>query len=268
MAISTIDGLVAGFQPPSFFAKAVTGTTVAGRHFSFWGIAGVPGAGAYDTTLNGVTLVNPVNGQIPFTDPAGGTKSYLANFRGGLSQIGTLFLCDRLWHNGGFTITSNTAQNITSPTWPARDSAGATSGAGVLLAMEISATTGAGTPTITVSYTNSAGVSGRTATNVIATVASSVTNSFYTIGLQAGDVGVQSVQSVTLSATWTSGTMNLVAYRILAQLEVPIAQGCFASDCVTLGLPQVYTGTCPFLMMLPSTTTTSNTQGILNFANG
>ena len=44
MAITTVDGALAGMQWPRFFAKAVTGTMVAGRPWSTWALAGNPGA--------------------------------------------------------------------------------------------------------------------------------------------------------------------------------------------------------------------------------
>lgn len=269
MAITTLDGVIAGFRPAMKIAKAVTATLVAGRPASLWPLAGSPGAGAFDNTLNGVVLSSTsalVNGQIPHYNPASG-NAYLARLQANATQSGTLLLLDRLWHNGGYTITSTSAQNSTTPTWPSRcptsgtDDTPATTGHAVLLAVEISAATGAGTPTITISYTNQAGTAGRTATNIIATVASSAIGATYFIGLQAGDTGVRSVQSLTLSATWTSGTMNLVAYRELAALELPGAFIPNAIDAITGGLARIYDGTVPWMVFVPNTTTATNVQG-------
>lgn len=263
MAITTLDGAIAGMQWPRPFAKAVSATLVAGRPASLWSLAGTPGAGAFDTTLNGVVLSQSsaqVNGAINFVDPGSG-NSYLARLQAAATQPGTLLLLDRLWHNGGFTITSTAAQTITSPTFPARDAGGLTNGDGVLLAVEVSAATGAGTPTLTAAYTNSAGTASRSATNIDPTVATSAIGAFYRIGLQAGDVGVRSVQSLTLSATWTSGTINLVAYRQLAALELPAGLTPNALDALTSGFPRLYNGTTPFLVFIPSTTTATNVSG-------
>lgn len=270
MAITTIDEAVAGMQWTRFFAKALSGTLVAGRNHSFWGIGGFPGAGAFDSTLNGVTLSSSsaqVNGQIPFTDPSSG-NAYLARLQAAATQAGTLILADRLWHNGGYTITSTGAQNSTTPTFPARDVDGSSNGNGVLLALEVSANVGAGTPTITINYTNQAGTSGRSATNVLATAASPIAGATYIIGLQAGDTGVRSVQSLTLSASWTSGTINLVAYRPIASLELPGAMIPNALDVLTGGMPRLYNGTVPYFMFLPNTTTTSNIMGSVCFTHG
>ena len=270
MAITTRDGALAGAQWPRFFGKAVTGTMVAGRPWSLWALAGSPGAGAFDTTLNGVILdqtAAQVNGAINFVDPVSG-NSYLFRLGGQATIAGTLLLCDRIWHNGGYTITSTSAQNSTTPTWPARDALGTTDGVGVLLGLEISVSCGAAAPTLTVSYTNSAGTSGRTATNWFPTANSPAAGSFFPIGLQAGDVGVRSVQSLTRSVSWVSGTINLVAYRPLAYLELTSAQVPNAVDFLTGGFPRLYNGTTPFFLFIPSTTTTSNISGSVVWTQG
>jgi len=207
-----------------------------------------------------------VNGQIPHYDPVSG-NSYLARLTAAVNQAGTLLLLDRLWHNGGYTISSTSAQASTTPTWPSRcptsgtDDTATTTGLGVMLAVEVSAAVGAGTPTITIAYTNSAGTASRTATNILATSASVGIGVTYFIGLQAGDVGVRSVQSLTLSATWTSGTINLVAYRVIAALEVPQANVSNAVDAVTSGMPRIYNGAVPYLVFVPNTTTAALISG-------
>jgi hypothetical protein len=173
-----------------------------------------------------------------------------------------------LWHNGGYTITATTAQTSTTPTWPARDANGVTNGDGVLLGLEISSAAGAAAPTITVSYTNSAGTAGRTGTNSFATANSPAAGSFFPIGLQAGDIGVRSLQSVTLSTSWLSGTMNMVAYRVLAALELTTANTPNALDAITAGFPRLYNGTVPFFIFIPSTTTASNISGQVIWTQG
>jgi hypothetical protein len=268
MAITTLDGVIAGAQWPRRLVKAVTPTLVAGRPASLWSLAGNPGAGGFNATLNGVTLSNSDNGAINFANPASG-HSRLSRLQAAATQPGVLMLADRLWHNGGYTITSTAAQNTTFPGLPTgRDANGATLGDGVLAAVEVSAATGAGTPTLTLGYTNAAGTAGRTATNVIPTVASSAIGAFYEIGLQAGDNGIRSVQSLTLSATWTSGTINLVLYRPIAFLEIPAAFVPNALDALTSGFPRIMDNACLFLVFIPSTTTASNINGSVAWTQG
>lgn len=270
MAITTLDGALAGMQWPRFIAKGVTGTMVAGRPQSLWALAGSPGPGSFDATLNGVVLSSTsaqVNGQINFVNPGSG-NTYLARFQGSSTIAGTLLLCDRLWHNGGFNSTLATAQTLTSPTWPARDANGSTNGDGILVGLELSTVVGAAAPTLTLAYTNSAGTASRTATNIVATSSGATTGGFYPFGLQTGDIGVRSVQSLTLSVSWVSGTINLVAYRVLAALELTGANTPNAVDAITSGFPRMYDGSVPFMLFVPSTTTTSNVSGQVIWTQG
>jgi hypothetical protein len=275
MAITTLDGAIAGMQPTWFFFKSVTPTLVAGRPQSLWYLGGVPGAGAAPAaSLNGSTLVSSgglssnVAGQLPWIDPGSG-NSYLARFVADAAVAGKLLLCDRLWHNGGYTITSTSAQTTSSfPTLPSRDINGSANGVGVLLGLEVSATTGAGTPTINVQYTNSGGTASRTGAFVYASVASSAIGSFYPISLQAGDVGVQSLQSITFTSAWASGTVNMVAYRVVASLEIGAAYIPSAIDLVTGGMTQFFNGSVPFLIFIPSTTTVSLISGAYAVTQG
>ena len=277
MAISTIDGVIAGMQPPRPFAKAVTPTLVAGRPHSLWYLGGAPGTGTADTSTGGgvarTSSSTMVNGQIPHTDPVSG-NSYLARFQAQATIAGTLMLCDRLWDCGAvitpatLSVTSTAAQTITSVAWPARDTAASTNGNGVLLGIEVSAALGVGTPTWTLTYTNQAGTGSRTATNLDPVVASSAIGAFYRIGLQAGDTGVRSVQTFTSSATATSGQFVIVAYRVLASLELTAANTPNAVDALTSGFPRLPNGVVPFLIFVPSTTTASNISGTYVEAQG
>jgi hypothetical protein len=270
VAITTLDGALAGMQVPQPFAKAVTPTLVAGRPASLWYLAGNPGAAsAPANTANGVALSSSsalVSGQIPHYDPGSG-NSYLARFSGNAGQAGTLLLCDRLMQIAGnssgsaLSVTSTSAQTINSTTLPARDRAGSTNGDTVLAALEIVAAMGAGTPTLTLGYTNQAGSSGKSATNIDSVIASSAIGAFYRLGLQAGDTGIQSIQSLTLSATMTSGTIALVLYRVLASLELAGAFIPNAIDALTSGFPRLFNGTVPFLVFIPNTTTAVNVSG-------
>lgn len=260
MAITSVDLALAGMKPPSYITKAVTGTLVGARPFSLFYLAGSPGAAVAPTPGLAGDALTSYGGQIPV--PAASGNTHLARFSGVSSaQAGVLLLCDRLWHNAGVTITSTGAQTVNSAAWPARDANGSTNGEQVLIGLEVSAATGAGTPTLTLSYTNQAGTAGKTGTNSVATVATSAVGTFYPIGLAAGDTGVRSIQTYTQSATWTSGKVHLVAYRVLASLELPAAGIPNAVDALTSGMPRMYDNTVPFLLFIPQTTSTTQLSG-------
>ena len=261
MAITTLDGALAGMQYPREIVKAATGTLVSGRPHTLWYLAGMPGAGVASTAgITGEILASPVSGQIPFTNPSSG-NSYLARFAGQATQPGQLLLCDKIWVNSGIVITQTTEQTFTdSVQIPARDSNGTTTGTGVMAAVEVSSAVGAGTPTLTLKYLNTAGQT-KTATNVVSTVASSIAGTFYPIGLSAGDTGIQKAVSLTLSTTWTSGTIHVVLYRIIARLELTSANTANAIDSLTGGFPRIFDDSVLFPVFIPQTTSTSCITG-------
>lgn len=267
MAITTLDGALAGMRPPEFISKAASGTLTAGRPFSPFYTAGIPAAAAAPSPGIAGAALTSYAGQIPI--PAASNNTHLARFSGTHStQAGVLLLCDRLWHNSGISVTTTTAQTVNSVTWPARDQNGATTGAGVYIGLEIVTATGAGAATPSISYTNSAGTAGRTSTTVDTYTASSPIGFFYRLGLQSGDAGVQSIQSVTLGVSMTSGSVSLVAYRILASLELPAAGIPNAVDALSSGMPRLYDNTVPFLLFIPQTTTTGQISGSVVYTQG
>lgn len=269
MAITTVDQAIAGMQYPREFAKALTGTLVAGRPHSLWYLAGIPGAGVTpDAGIDGLLLTSGATsavGQIPFSNPVSG-NTYLARLQGMATQSGSLMLCDRIWSNSGYGITGAAFTPISSGAL-ARDVFNGTGGTGIYLGLEVSSTVGAGTPTITATYLDTTGASG-TGTNIVNTVASSIAGTFYPISLASGDVGVQQITGMQLSATWTSGSVSLVAYRVIARLELTSANTPNAIDALTAGFPQIHNNTVPFFIFIPSTTTTSNITGQVIWTQG
>lgn len=269
MAITTVDGVIGGFKPAQFIWKEASGTLAVGRSYTPFYAGGIPSAAVAPTPgISGAALTSYA-GQIPFTNPSAGQNTYLARFVAfSANQGGSIMLADRLWHNSGITITSTTAQTVNSVTFPARDNNGSTNGEGVFLGVEVSTATGAGNPTITIGYTNSDNTSGRTGTNVYAVSASSPIGTFYPIGLQSGDKGVRSIQSITLSATWTSGTIHLVAYRPLVIVNSASAGITGVVDALTSGLPRMYDNSVPFLIYTPNTTASTYFSGSMTVTQG
>jgi hypothetical protein len=264
MAITTLDGVVAGFQDPKPLIK--TGVTMAAvgamRGYTPWYAAGNPGAStATAVGINGeaaTPALGSTGGRIPRTNPGSG-NSYLGRLAMNASTAGSLWLIDRLWQNSGLVTTSTTAQAITPAALPSRDGAGGTNGASVLAAIEWSAAGGAGTPTVTLTYTDQDGNTG--ATGTFAGVASPPVGTFEIFTLAAGDTGVRAPTSFIQSATRTSGTMHLVLFRVLAQLEVTSANIGNAIDALTSGFPRIYNDSVLQLVWFPSATTATNFNG-------
>jgi hypothetical protein len=272
VTISNPDNLLAAFQLVVPFQKVTTPAVALGAPQSLWYLNGAPGAGSASATLNGATYSSSSSvpaGAIYHVDPAGGGSAYLARFLAYAPTISTLLLCDRLWDNQ-LTINSTGSQSITSPTWPARDNTGTTNGAGVQLAIEVSASTSATAAALTnVTYTNSAGTASHTAGFLdVPTGSTANIGRFYRLALQAGDYGVQSVQSAQFTTAWTSGTIHLVAYRVIALLSLQAICVGNSIDPLTGGMPQLYNGVCPFVVYHPNVATAGIIAGIYQEAQG
>lgn len=270
MAITTLDGIIAGFRPPIPYIKtAVGGPEAAGIDFSTFYLLGNPAnATAPSPGVNGAALTTYA-GQVPFTNPAGGSKCYLGRLALAGSNIGSYTLADRLWHNSGLTVTTTTAQAITSPTWPARDLDGATAGRGIMVAIEVrTATTNAGAITnTTLNYTNSAGTAGRTGT-IASFPATAVAGTWVPFQLQADDVGIRSIQGITLGTSYAAGAIHLVAYRPIADVEILASWGAVTKDAIQLGLPEMFSDSVPFFTHTPSGTAAVGLKAQITYTHG
>ncbi len=253
-----------GNRPVGTFAKAITPTLVAGRPHSLWYLGGNPGAGSAPAAgIGGEILENPVNGQLPFTDPVG-LSAYLTQLNAYATQAGLLLLCDRLWQNSGIDETLNTEQVFTDAVQiPARDANGQNNGVGVEAALEVSTIMGAGTPTATLKYMNQSGTDDKTAANVDPIVAASAVGAFYRFGLAAGDSGIRKPKSLTLSATMTSGECHVILYRVIAAYSIDPASPRHTS----MYLNKMHTKSVPFLVFIPNTTTASYISGMYQISH-
>lgn len=269
MAITTLDGLVAGLLPPVQFYK-VTGTMkAAGLSHSLFYSAGIPGAATASSAGIGGESLTSYAGQLPFPGSVGGTNVYVARMEGAhTSSLGNVALLDRLWQNSGYSVTSTSSQTFTSfATIPARDVNASTNGEGVMVAMEVTGTLGAGTPTITVTYTNSAGTGSRTGT-IGPITTTSTAGTWYPMALQAGDKGVRSIQSAQNSATMTSGSVSFVMFREVTSMPLPAANFGIDRDAIALGMPKMIDSSVPFLVVLATGTTTTTIDGAVGLAQG
>lgn len=262
MAIATLNDAIAGMRPDQTYFKVGVAAEAIGLPHSHWYSTGRPGAAtAGSAGVNGEALSSSsalVAGQIPHYNPGTG-NAYLGRLSVTASTAGTYMLCDRLWQNSGLTVTSSAAQAITPATLPARDLDGTTNGNDVLFAIEWSAAGGAGTPTVTLTYTNEAGTTGHTGAFTAVTTPNAGT--FEIFPLAAGDLGVRAPTSFQQSATRTSGTMHLVGFRILAQVEVTLAGVGNSIDFLSGGKVRLYDGVVPFIVQVPSVTTATNISG-------
>lgn len=272
MPLTSMDGLTAALIGiPTMWGKDAVTAKAAGIPHTPWYGTGLVGAGAAPTGgLNGATFSGPaLAGQVSMPAAvAGATSVILRASATQTANVGGVWLIDRQWGDVP-VVTTTTAQAIVSPAWVARDASASTSGVSVFLALECSSATGnAGAITnTTVSYTNSAGTAGRTAT-LASWPITAPAGTWVLFSLQAGDVGVRSVQSITLGTSYVSGAVHLMAFRWIAELPCPLASTPNLLSFTQLGRPTVWDASVLQLVYMPTGTAVGATYGSLSYAQG
>lgn len=265
--ITTLDGIIAGMQPPVEIMKTGVAMEAIGTPFSHFYSAGMPGpAVACAAGIAGEALIS-YPGQLPFNNPVSG-NSYLARLQLNSSVAAGFQIADRLWHNSGINVTSLVAQPVGSVPFPARDRVGSANGAGVMVAVEVTssvATGNTGAVTVTMNYKNQDNVD-KVATAVLPATAQPYT--FIPFQLAAGDTGVRSIVDITLSASVVSGSICLVAYRVLTSADIMIAGTGVSADALQAGFVRLYDNTVPFIIQIPTAVTATVVRGQLIVTQG
>lgn len=270
MAITTQDGLVSALGGAQrLIVNKANVTAVAGRTLSLWSAAGQPGTGS--TTLgqatSGAVPTSTSTGALPFTNPVSG-NSYLAGIRGMSAATGLIIIYDLLWCWGsggsGWSVTSTGAQSTVSPAALTRPDS--TTGLNTMW-METLAVGGAASGTSTISYTDQDGTAGNSASLFATKISAPPIGTIERYTLAAGDSGVRSVQSMTNSATWTSGTFRLCIVREVAAVPCTANVG-FMYDAYDLGLPRVYDSACLGVAFSANSTATGPLCMTISLAQG
>jgi hypothetical protein len=240
-----------------FQRTIVTGaTSVAGRfHECFTGV-GSGGAHVWTGAAGSAQTVTRTNlGALPFNlDVEADTRHLLSmtlNCSAATAVPAYAMMVDVLGYHPACIVSTGAGSTISAISLPARSS----SNSDVQVAAIVQTAIGAATPTTTVTYTNSAGTAGRTGT--ITFSANSLPVGVVCGGgiagqlggpmmaLQAGDTGVQSIQSYT-TASGTTGTVALVYFRQIAVIPL-VAVNTAGEREFTFqmpGMPRLYDGSC------------------------
>jgi hypothetical protein len=237
--------------------------TVAGQYTSLWTFNRFPGgAGA----APGGTARNPTNttqGALGQSTPTG--TQYLGGLSIGANVAGIGTWYDRLADISGLNATTTTAQNTTS--LAVTRYTGAES-VGNEIWIEIYTIIGTTATTITVSYTNQAGTSGRTSQAVVfgGTGRREATR-MIRVPLANGDTGVRSVESVTvLATTGTAGDFGVTIVRPIASGVCGLPGTGSLTDCLSqlAALPEIKSGACLTPLWFANTTTSPILHGFVS----
>lgn len=273
MAITTLDGLIAGMQPPRAFTKATFTGEAAGQRHNLLGIAGQPAAATMGTPgLAGVAVTNATSiaGFLPFTNPSSG-NAYLAKLAVSVgANIVGFTLYDLLWYNSGLVVTTTTAQTVNSVAFSARCADGTANGDGceIWLYNTVATTNTSAVTNTSYSYTNQAGTAGRTANLVYSWPATAVAGTMVPFGFQGSDTGVRSIQSITLGTSYGAGTLYALALRRIASVCLPAAQSGIVLDAMALGMPRLYNDSALCMSVMLSGTAAGTVNGEVVYSHG
>ncbi len=270
MAITTMDGVVAALATAQdqklFFPSA---TNVAGGWVNLnqavtsgFGIMATPTAfGSGGTTYNQSSFSTG----FPRWSAGSGTTTYVGRAGLTMATAGSVHVYDLCWACSGFVGNSNTAQNVVSFSGlPSRHSGGV----GLEIWVGCSSAIGATAHNVTVSYTNQAGTSGRTTVST-AGITSMPANRMYQLPLQSGDTGVQSIQSLTLSASsGTAGNLWLLVMERYVGMSCPVPNVGRNYDFAELGLPTPSDEACLLFVHQGTTTSSGIIIGQLDIIQG
>lgn len=280
-AFGSLDAIVAAATAAKYqrlwMQKTGTAASVLGAAMDLYHTAGFPAAGpAAAAAPGGAVYTSNSGGVIPFTNPA--TANSLQPVSGwGMASVAnnTLLLCDRL---GAIAKTMNSVAAENSTNAPTRYqgtvSGAVASGDGSFVYPMVPTTVLPATAhNWTVVYTNSGGVAVHS-TQVSAGLASCAVNGVdlavgaWFMALQAGDLGVQKITSMTCSALVATGTIEFVHAHPLVFLPCPIAQLVCKADFLynAFEAVKIIDSAALYCMEMPKPAVTATTYGAQVYA--
>jgi hypothetical protein len=244
MAITTLDGYIAGPKQKIPWRKTNSITTVAGIPFSLIDRAGYPAAGSLNpgNVASGVIFTDATAGFPPIDNFQGGNKGYLTNAELTWPVGGSLVLYDLIFGAGQTTIptTGTTPITLTSiPDYSARIpylSDGVTKDYTSLEMFVLMSVAGSNhAHSITVNYLDQ---DNNAATSASISTQNMIVNRLLPVPLLAGDTGTRGPTGYTVTGIASAtGAVSVLLMRRLATLRTFNLSNVFGID--TLGMPEI-----------------------------
>jgi hypothetical protein len=256
MTIATFDQWIASAKQLIPYSKTAARTTVANRWFSMHDVAGNPGAAtlAVGNTAAGVVPTDATTGYPTVTFSSG--VGYLSNVDFGNTVSSRMTVYDRLFHAGAYNF--NDAVTLASqPSYASRIPSANYAGTQIWVECVTAFT---GSPSVAVTYTNQSAVAARS-TGTVATGAALTVGSLIQLPLQAGDSGVQKIESVTATVA-SAGTFNVVVVRPLWSGRVAFGNSGDVHGPDRTGMPQLFSDSA-LALMLNADSTSSGAPDLL-----
>jgi hypothetical protein len=245
MTITSADDFWAAAKQKIAIGKTASRTTVATGWFSLFDLAGNPGAGvlAGTSTTAGVVPTDATAGCPQINTFGGGATGIRAQVEFGSSVACRMRLFDMVFKAGAYGFAAGTTALTGQPSFAGRMPGGTYLEAQIWIEVSTAFATGTAWQ-VQVTYTNQDGTAGRSTVILPATAAASLTQGrMYQLALQAGDTGVQKIDSVIVTnggTAMTAGAFNVLVLRQLWTGRCKIANDGDTHGLFSTSLPQVF----------------------------
>lgn len=274
MAITSLDGLIAAPKQSISIVKTAARTTVAAGWFSTFDLAGNPGAGtlAGTSTTAGVVPTDATAG-CPVIDAFGaGNTGYLAHVDFGSSVACRIKLFDMVYKAGAYGFAAATTTVTSPPSYASRMPNGNYYDTQLWIEVSTAFTTG-NNWNVTCTYTNQSGTTGRTtvAFGTALAAAGLTLGRMYQLPLQAGDSGIQKLESVIVTngtTAMTAGAFNVLVLRPLWSGRCRIANDGDVHDLTKTSMSELYADSALVALVAADSNAIGVPELELTIANG
>lgn len=264
MAITTLDGIIAGAKQRISMTKTTSRTSVAAYGCSVFDLAGNPGAGtlAGTSTTTGTVPTDATAGCPTINAFGGGATGYVSRIEASNIVSCRIALYDMLWKGGAYTFNVSTSGN--SPTSFSSRIPGGTDYTGLELWYE-QVTAGTLVQKVAVTYNDQAAASSTTGT--VAMPLAMIVGRMQLLPLAAGDTGIQGVTGV-VGTVASAGTFNILVMRPLGEVRIRVANDGVVQDALMTGLPIVFADSALRVIITADSTATQTPEIVVDIVNG
>jgi len=273
MAITTFDGYIGAAKQVVPLSKTATRTSVTGGWFSMIDVAGNPGAGviAGSDAVAGV-VPQAIAAGYPTLNPfSPSATGYITNVDYSNTVACRLQVFDNVYKVGSFSFAAGTSVLSGQPSYASRMPNGDFGGTQIWVEVSTAFATGTAWQ-VQVTYTNQAGVTGRSCIALPAATAANLTlGRMYQLGLLAGDSGVRTIESVVVTnggTAMTAGAFNILVMRPLWTGRVRSANDGDVHSLDRIGMPVVFEQSALTLAIAADNTSTGFPELMIEVCNG
>lgn len=263
MPINTLDQYIASAKQDLSITKTATRTSVALIPFSVFDLAGNPWAWtlAGTSTANGVVPTDATAGTPLVNAFWGWATGYITDLEFSSTVAWRIWLYDMLFKAGAYAYTAGTTTLSSQPSYSSRIPAAWTDFTNTQIWIEVTTAFVTGTAwQVQITYTNQSWTAGRTSIISAAQAAAALTlGKMFQIALQAGDTGVQKIESVIVTnggTAMTAGNFNVLVLRRLGGTRIRVANDAVKIPMMQSKLPIVYADSALILVVQADSTST------------